>query len=185
MPTPKAGTLQQVDLETPHQENRLPSMSPLIVGIIVSTAVFCGYNIAACALGRFMLDNYHIWAWTIPSTASSIEKHAELIVAFVGSWLSTPATMGALVVYAKIDDVLVRRGSPSRVNDYALFWLYVLVTWTMLVVLGAAFHPRFVHVTAGSMLGVYGFGNLILLPALALFGGTVWGIWVFSGWWKN
>ncbi|KAH8813667.1 hypothetical protein DL96DRAFT_1685035 [Flagelloscypha sp. PMI_526] len=62
------------------------------------TLAFTVYNIGACALGRFLLDHFHLWDRNIPPDASELNKHAELIAALLASWLSTLAAIGVIII---------------------------------------------------------------------------------------
>ncbi|KAH8813694.1 hypothetical protein DL96DRAFT_1625160, partial [Flagelloscypha sp. PMI_526] len=53
---------------------------------------------------------------------------------------------------------------------YYILWIFVFATVTLLILIGAMLHPRFPYVSVASMLGVYAFGNLLLLLALLLCG---------------
>ncbi|KAH8810476.1 hypothetical protein DL96DRAFT_1627295 [Flagelloscypha sp. PMI_526] len=125
-----------------------------------------------------MLDHFHLWKsnWIIPSDAPSIEKHAELIAAFMAGSLAGPALYGGgHVAIAMIPNVLegwfrkLRNRTRIPISDLPLWTWYFFVLWSLLAIIGALLHLRFRYLTVGSVLGVYGFGALILfLPSLAL-----------------
>ncbi|KAH8796841.1 hypothetical protein DL96DRAFT_1689011 [Flagelloscypha sp. PMI_526] len=175
MPTPHPGTVRQLDVETiyppPRQES--PSNLKLIVQLIEISISSCVHTITCCALGRFLLDHFHLWhaRWTVPPDAPSIEKHAELIAAFLAGCLAGPGTYGVAIVVDAIDTEIRRRRPLMRLPETALvLWgIYFFALWTLLVITGAILHTRFRYLTVGSILGVYGFGSLILfLPSLGL-----------------
>ncbi|KAH8813701.1 hypothetical protein DL96DRAFT_1716008 [Flagelloscypha sp. PMI_526] len=87
MSTPRAGTLHQSDIETLHRPYKSPYkgwvqeyLVPFLWVNLYTTASSC-YNVGACALGRFMLDHFHLWKQTIPLHTSGVSRHAELIAA--------------------------------------------------------------------------------------------------------
>ncbi|KAH8813705.1 hypothetical protein DL96DRAFT_1716012 [Flagelloscypha sp. PMI_526] len=194
MPTPKSGTIQQPDLEAlyiPYKKvffqprlcaleidvvylqtrSKITDNVRFYLWVLFITGLFCGYNIAACALGRFLLDHFHLWKWTIPSDAPSIERHAELIAAFLATFLATPTMVVVFLFLIWADHRLEDRDVNYQFQDhsYSLVGAYVFANWAMMIVTGAMFRPRFHHISVASILGVYGFGNLLLLPACGIF----------------
>ncbi|KAH8813702.1 hypothetical protein DL96DRAFT_1820962 [Flagelloscypha sp. PMI_526] len=184
MPTPKEGTLQQPDLEAlshPYQSRESWVSEYLIplLWILLYLTGFGGYNVAAGALGRFMLDHFHLWNQTIPSNTAGIDKHGELIAALVAGCLAPPMTVWIMVILILVDDQLRKRDVKFQFGDDAGFravvWISVFANWVGIIMTGAMFHPRFQHVKVASMLAIYGFGNLLLLPTLRLLVGMTLG----------
>ncbi|KAH8813668.1 hypothetical protein DL96DRAFT_1715983 [Flagelloscypha sp. PMI_526] len=175
MPTPKQGTLQHRELEAlvpPY--SRYAAVKGFLndwlapIGWVLGITIFsAAYNIGACALGRFFLDQFHLWDRRIPSEASSLDKHAELYAALLAGCVSTPVAIGLLIMFFMIDDILDRRfnmnfqflSSLSRIVA-----LIVAIEWTFLPICAAIIHPRYKYVNPISILGVYWFGSLFLLP---------------------
>ncbi|KAH8831831.1 hypothetical protein DL96DRAFT_1589137 [Flagelloscypha sp. PMI_526] len=175
MPTPYPGTVQQLDVENiyPLPKSQWRYRMRTIIAVIEISIGSCAHTITCCALGRFMLDHFHLWhtRWSIPPDAPNIEKHAELIAAFLAGSLAGPGTYGGAVVFVAIDDELQRRWPQIRIptSSWVLWAIYFFVLWTLLVITGAVLHLRFSYLTVGSTLGVYGFGSLLLfLPSLGL-----------------
>ncbi|KAH8796849.1 hypothetical protein DL96DRAFT_1643354 [Flagelloscypha sp. PMI_526] len=175
MPTPHPGTIQEPDLENIYQppKRRWPFDLLLSIQIVEISIGSCIHNVACCALGRFMLDHFHLWnsRWIIPPDAPSIEKHAELIPAFVAGCLAGPATYGGAVAADSFIIALRKRHVQIRIprGDGGVWAIYLLSLWILMAVIGAILHPRFRYVNVGSILGVFGFGNLFLFfPTLGL-----------------
>ncbi|KAH8813704.1 hypothetical protein DL96DRAFT_1716011 [Flagelloscypha sp. PMI_526] len=176
MPTPSAGTSKQPDIETPYRPYKRPYRGWVheylvpILWVSFYTTVSSGYNVGACALGRFMLDHLHLWEWSIPLDTPSINKHAELIAACVAGCLASLATIGVVLILFWLDRHLKKRGVKFQFGDsvYTMIWAHVIINWVLVVLAGLMFHPRFQDVNALSMLAIYGFGNLLLLPTLYL-----------------
>ncbi|KAH8795137.1 hypothetical protein DL96DRAFT_1567776 [Flagelloscypha sp. PMI_526] len=174
MPTPKQGTVQQRDLETllPQYPRYISVkhfyedwIGPFCI-VLAITAFSAAFNIGACALGRFFLDHFHLWDRRIPSEASSLDKHAELFAAVLASCLSTLVAIGLFVIFIKADDIFKRWKMNFRFLNFpsSLLVLLVLIEWAFLPVSGAIIHPKYQYVNPVSMLGVYWFGHLPLLP---------------------
>ncbi|KAH8813697.1 hypothetical protein DL96DRAFT_1625164 [Flagelloscypha sp. PMI_526] len=177
----KAGTLRESDLESlkqssPAKKRWIPKKLKPTFWITLFTASCCGYNVVACTIGRFLLDHFRLWKWTIPFDTPSIEKHVELIAAFVAGCLATPATFGLLFILISVDDQLKKREVKYQFSDhgYHLIWPPIFVNLVLVIVAGAMFHPQFRYAGAVSILAVYGFGCL-LIPAVGIFVGVVWG----------
>ncbi|KAH8825501.1 hypothetical protein DL96DRAFT_1817045 [Flagelloscypha sp. PMI_526] len=177
MPTQYPGTIQQPDVESLYQPpkkklllQRWILLTIQLIEISIGSSI---HSVACCALGRFMLDHFHLWSsrWIIPPNEPSIEKHAELIAAFMAGCLAGPATYGAAAVSHTIIPDLRRRNVYVRIrtDDLGSWAVYLLVLWVSMAITGAMLHPRFRYLTVGSILGVYGFGALLLfLPSLGL-----------------
>ncbi|KAH8829783.1 hypothetical protein DL96DRAFT_1590395 [Flagelloscypha sp. PMI_526] len=179
MGTPKPGNVQHHDLEAirtnhPTAYENWRDWVEIIAWLVGFTATAAGYNIAACALGRFFLDHFRLWDRVIPSGVSEIDKYAELIAALLSSWLSTPLAAGLIyVLYFPVEDWLRRRRPTFRIPDgfRPLFSIVLLIEWSLLPVSGAILHPRFHYVDPVSLLGAYFFGSLLLIPWL---GPLIW-----------
>ncbi|KAH8796836.1 hypothetical protein DL96DRAFT_1009556 [Flagelloscypha sp. PMI_526] len=178
MLTPYPGTIQQPDIDSiyPPTKTRGKFNLRLIVQLVEISAGSCAHTVTCCALGRFMLDHFHLWhsRWIIPPNAPNIEKHAELIAAFMAGCLTGPAIYGAVVGASFFFSELrsrfprlrarLRFRIPYPFSDSPIWILYFFVLWTLLAVTGAILHPRFQYLTVGSVLAVYGFGSLLLFP---------------------
>ncbi|KAH8813674.1 hypothetical protein DL96DRAFT_501016 [Flagelloscypha sp. PMI_526] len=174
MPTPRQGTIQHREIETPVPpysrytavKNFLDDWLVPISWILAFTILCAAYNIGACALGRFFLDHFHLWDRRIPSEASSLDKHAELLAALLASCLSTPIAIGLLVVFSKADDIYDRREMRFKfLNSLSSIVVFIVLTeWAFLPVSGVILHPRYQYVNPISILGVFWFGNIPLLP---------------------
>ncbi|KAH8813696.1 hypothetical protein DL96DRAFT_1625163 [Flagelloscypha sp. PMI_526] len=189
MPTPRAGTHQEQDLEnlyTPYKKSWVSKYLKPTFWVVVFTVICCGYNIAACAIGRFFLDFFRLWKSTIPQGTPGIDKHAELIAAFVAGCLATPATFGFLRVLVRIDELLKKQGVDYQLLDHSktILWSYVFMTWVLVLVTGAVFHLRFQHVSVVTMLAVFGFGSLLLVPTIGLLMVLVFGSWTLWEKWR-
>ncbi|KAH8813695.1 hypothetical protein DL96DRAFT_1625161 [Flagelloscypha sp. PMI_526] len=191
MPTPKAGTIRQQDLEILPRRSKNDWRSQYLVPTLwltLFTGAFCGYNVAACALGRFLLDHFHLWKRTIPSDTPSIEKHAELIAAFVAGFLATPTAFGFFSALTWVDKELMRRKVKYQflLQSYASFWAEVfMVDLVAVTVTGAIFHSRFRQMGAVSILAVFGFGSLLLVPAVGFVVGVIWVSWDLWRKWRK
>ncbi|KAH8817752.1 hypothetical protein DL96DRAFT_1623242, partial [Flagelloscypha sp. PMI_526] len=176
MPTPYPGTIRQPDLENLYVYPKQAWCNvKLTCQFTAITLLISGYNVAACALGRFFLDHFHLWRWSVPAGVTGFDKHAELVTAFVSSVIATPATIGVFWVVILILHEIEKRGVIFQFSDRSLLWIYIVVTWVLLALMGTAFHPRFQHITTVSMLAVYGFGNLLLLLSIVLIGAAAVG----------
>ncbi|KAH8824037.1 hypothetical protein DL96DRAFT_1818736 [Flagelloscypha sp. PMI_526] len=182
MPTPREGTIQHHELGTlyvPYSRSRVNAfindwLIP-IAWLLPVTAAIAAYNIGVCALGRFFLDHFHLWNRRISSSASSLDKHAELLAVLLAGCLSTPVTLGLALAIFEVEDMLERKGRRIEILDSMVKAVVVLffVNWILVPISGAILHPRYQYVTPVSLLGVYWFGNLVLLPLsvpLAWFG---------------
>ncbi|KAH8796834.1 hypothetical protein DL96DRAFT_1643319 [Flagelloscypha sp. PMI_526] len=184
MGTPYPGTIRQPDVENIYQppKSRRKYDLRLIVQLMEISTSSCVHAVTCCALGRFMLDHFRLWGsrWIIPPDAPSIDKHAELIAAFMAGSITGPAWYGTAIggyfVYSELCSRYPNLRGRIRIPapfDLVFIWaLYFVVLWTLLVIIGAILHPRFHYLTVGSVLAVYGFGGLLLLPpslALALY----------------
>ncbi|KAH8824911.1 hypothetical protein DL96DRAFT_1611256 [Flagelloscypha sp. PMI_526] len=177
MPTPREGTLQHRDLESlsPRPFFRLPKWLASIDVEFVNSFFFFFvavsiYNTVACALGRFFLDHFHLWNRTIPPDARSLDKHGELVAAFLASCLSLIATVAILYLCTFLDDVLRVRGKNFEIltHNPSILGIIIFSVVTMVPVAGAIIHPGLHYVNPVSMLAVYGFGSVLLIPSLAL-----------------
>ncbi|KAH8795133.1 hypothetical protein DL96DRAFT_1723785 [Flagelloscypha sp. PMI_526] len=171
MATPRVGTTQQRDPETlrltgSRVKYRIQEALSMIAWLLGFTAVSAAYHVGACALGRFFLDHFNLWERKIPSNASPLNKHAELLAALLASCLSTPVAVGLLYALLAVDNVIDRRRTKflflNNVSD-AVFYV-ILTEWSLLPVSGLILHPRLEYVNPVSILGVYWFGSLVLLP---------------------
>ncbi|KAH8795132.1 hypothetical protein DL96DRAFT_1300887 [Flagelloscypha sp. PMI_526] len=193
MGTPKAGTIQHPALSPIYSPRSTSSQLwrdwiKFISWLFGITLAFTVYNIGACALGRFLLDHFHLWDRNIPSDASELNKHAELLAALLASWLSTLAAIGVIIILVRYIDRWIRRiqrqyiGRRRRKFQFGdHYWTIVVVVllseWSLLPIAGAMLHPRFHYVDPVSLLGVYGFGNLALLPLSIPLGSFGWWAW--------
>ncbi|KAH8800123.1 hypothetical protein DL96DRAFT_1637024 [Flagelloscypha sp. PMI_526] len=182
MATPHSGTIQHPDIESltvyRPPKRQCPFDIKLYLILFEISVGSCLHTITCCALGRFMLDHFHLWKsnWIIPSDAPGIEKHAELIAAFMAGSLAGPTLYGGghvavALIPTKIEAWYsnLRNRTQIPISDLPLWTWYFFVLWSLLVVTGALLHLRFRYLTVGSVLGVYGFGALFLfLPSLAL-----------------
>ncbi|KAH8796823.1 hypothetical protein DL96DRAFT_1643301 [Flagelloscypha sp. PMI_526] len=182
MATPYLGTIQHPDIESlivyrpPKRQCPYDLQLPLI--LLEINVASCIHTITCCALGRFMLDHFHLWrsTWIIPSDAPGIEKHAELIAALLAGSLAGPGLYGGghvadAMISAELDKRFrdLRRRTRIPIGNIPLWGVYFLILWALLAITGAVLHPRFHYLTAGSILGVYGFGALFLfLPSFGL-----------------
>ncbi|KAH8813670.1 hypothetical protein DL96DRAFT_1625075, partial [Flagelloscypha sp. PMI_526] len=186
--TPRVGTVQHLELEAQVQASD-STMKRIIEDWLIPiaqllgvTAAIAAYNIGACALGRFFLDHFHIWDRQIPTDASHINKYAELFAALLASCLSTPVAFGLIfMLFIYVDEFLDRLEIKFQFLDDATVSTMIIITflteWSLIPVAAAIFHPRFHSVNPVSLLGVYGFGTLVLLPLsilLASFGFVLW-----------
>ncbi|KAH8796877.1 hypothetical protein DL96DRAFT_1010581 [Flagelloscypha sp. PMI_526] len=151
MPTPYPGTVQQPDVENIYQppKRRRTADLKLIVQLMEISISSCVHGVTCCALGRFMLDHFHLWQsrWIIPPGVPSIEKHAELIAAFLAGCLTGPATYGAaLGGYSLVSEF--RRRFPNMrfrvgirvpyfLSNMPIWIIYFFVLWTLLAITGA------------------------------------------------
>ncbi|KAH8795131.1 hypothetical protein DL96DRAFT_1723782 [Flagelloscypha sp. PMI_526] len=174
MTAPRGGTLQQGELESLHPPYpRFAAVKEFIdewmlpiAWIIGFTALGAAYNIGACALGRFFLDHFHLWNRIIPADASSLDKRAEYFAGLIASCLSIPVATVLIAALFVMEDVLDRRGKRFRPLA-SLSNIVILITfteWCLLPVSGAIIHTRFYYVNPISLMGVYWFGSLVLLP---------------------
>ncbi|KAH8824036.1 hypothetical protein DL96DRAFT_1818735 [Flagelloscypha sp. PMI_526] len=182
MPTPRVGTIQHPELgtlHTPYVKSRVNTVirewTIFLLWLLGITAAVVTYNIGACALGRFFLDHFHLWNRRIPSSASSLDKHAELLGVLLAGCLSTPLTLELILAIFKVEDISRRRGGTVEIIDSSdkAVALLIFVDWTLIPISGAIIHPRYQYVNPVSLLGVYWFGNVVLLPLsgpLACFG---------------
>ncbi|KAH8796837.1 hypothetical protein DL96DRAFT_1643326 [Flagelloscypha sp. PMI_526] len=172
MPTPKAGTVRQPDVEvlsSPSKKEWFKDL-PLTIWLALLSAVSCVYCIISCALGRFFLDHFHLWPsrYTVPSDAPSLDKHAELIAALVAGCLTGPATFGAIILFYLFGDILIPRHMPSVLGRLPLLGICFFVILVLLAILGAMFHMRFRYLTVVTILATYGFGSLFLLSGTGI-----------------
>ncbi|KAH8829786.1 hypothetical protein DL96DRAFT_1590413 [Flagelloscypha sp. PMI_526] len=185
MGTPKPGNTQHHDLEAIHINRSTAredwrEWAELISWLVGITATITGYNIGACALGRFFLDHFRLWDRIIPTGVSEIDKHAELIAALLAGCLSAPLAIGIVfVLYFYVEDWLERRHSKFEIPDGfpPIIFIVLLTEWSLLPTAGAMLHPRFQYVDPVSLLGVYFFGSLLLIPwlgPLTWFGYRAW-----------
>ncbi|KAH8796846.1 hypothetical protein DL96DRAFT_1643342 [Flagelloscypha sp. PMI_526] len=120
-----------------------------------------------------MLDHFHLWnsRWIIPPYAPSIDKHAELIAGFVAGCLTGPVTYGVSLIADFIIAALRKRNMPVRIppGTWGIWLIYMSTLWTLMAIMAAVLHSRFHYLTVGSILAVFGFGNLVLFfPTLGL-----------------
>ncbi|KAH8824038.1 hypothetical protein DL96DRAFT_1713394 [Flagelloscypha sp. PMI_526] len=181
MPTPRAGTMKHDELRTLYAPYSRPKVDVFIDGWLIPIAwlflvavVIAAYNVGVCALGRFFLDHFHLWNRGIPSSASSRDKHAELFAVLLAGCLSFPIFLALTLASLKFEVVLERRGRRVEILDTRkAVALQVFINWIFVPVSGAIIHPRYQYTNPISILGVYWFGNLVLLPLsvpLAWFG---------------
>ncbi|KAH8813706.1 hypothetical protein DL96DRAFT_1685055 [Flagelloscypha sp. PMI_526] len=85
------------------------------------------------------------------------------------------STIAVLLTVVWMDSELVKRRVDFhfREHGYPIEWVYILVTWASVPMLGSMSPFPFQHVTPISMLGAYGYGCLFLLPALGIIMGIV------------
>ncbi|KAH8824039.1 hypothetical protein DL96DRAFT_1616159 [Flagelloscypha sp. PMI_526] len=174
MPTPRAGTIQHSELEPLYPSYKPQSRVKQLVKewliplawVLAITLAAAAYNIGACALGRIFLDHFHLWDRRIPSNASSLDKYAELYAPLLASCLSAPVSLGLMYAIFNVEDMISRRyGRFTIVTSlFQLAVLVILVEWTLIPISAAIIHPRYQYVNPASILGVYWFGNLVLLP---------------------
>ncbi|KAH8813652.1 hypothetical protein DL96DRAFT_500483 [Flagelloscypha sp. PMI_526] len=174
MGTPKPGTIQHPELEhiyisrTRAQRFWRNWVVP-IAWLLGITLAFTSYNIGAGALGRFMLDHFRLWNRVIPLDTPKLDRHAELIAALLASWLSSPVAIGLLLIlHFGVDRWLRRIELKFRFLDHisTVVVVVLLSEWSLLLVAGAMLHPRFQYVDPVSLLGIYCFGSLLLIPPL-------------------
>ncbi|KAH8795129.1 hypothetical protein DL96DRAFT_1690426, partial [Flagelloscypha sp. PMI_526] len=116
-----------------------------------------------------MLDHFRLWDRVIPPDVPKIERHAELIAALLAGWLSSPVAIGLLLILRfGVDSWLRRAELKFRFLDHisTVVVVVLLSEWSLLLVAGAMLHPRFHYVDPISLLGIYCFGSLLLVPPL-------------------
>ncbi|KAH8813803.1 hypothetical protein DL96DRAFT_1625425 [Flagelloscypha sp. PMI_526] len=182
MRTPNAGTARQV-LQNPiraessppwwndHRPSDCPSPYCCFSSTIMLAAFVMPYNVLSCFIGRYILDHYHLWHRTLPlGVERSGGKDGELIAAAIAGAFSA----SFIITLYNIASWSVRYGYRHPGVSTACmclptgpikwcFWA-ILILWSPLPLFGALMHLRFDYVDPVSMLGIYGFGAMIIFP---------------------